>query len=269
MSSEHNLQEIIHRMKQLNLDTSHLVEAQEELQIIERPWLSRLQNGFAKHIRFLKGEIDETMEMVQLLKKGNLTAKEKQTVKTQLLDFAKILPAGFIAATNAVLPIPGTSLFTPLILQKMGLLPTQWNEAHILHLLQQEESNLRSQGLIDLAEQIQKVSDSIHAQSYSRSQNMSLLLHWDANGNGIWDEDEIAAYQKECQRTCEFAKQDPHSNSWYIQQNGLVFGPTTFDRLPKIDAELLVRYQSKTKWVALNDLSDVAHLRSDICLGQQ
>ena len=113
---------ITNKMKALGLDTSHLDEIQEELSILERPWLSKIKYSVKKHYSHLKGEMFESLEMTSLLRKGvnNLSPKERQKIKSQLLDVAKILPAGFIAATNAILPIPFTSVLTPILLQKWG-----------------------------------------------------------------------------------------------------------------------------------------------------
>ena len=242
-------------MKAMGLDTSHLDEVQEELSILERPWMAKIKHALRKNYRHVKGEMLESLEMTSLLRKGvhNLTAKEKEKIRTQLLDFAKVLPAGFIAAANAVLPIPFTSVLTPMLLQKMGLLPSRWNEARILHLLQEEEEMLRSRGLLQLASSVHKIYDSIEMDAYNRERHLSLLLHWDENENGLWDQDEIEAYQAECVKMKSLSLQQGHTRNWFISQNGLVFGPTTFDDLPEDDPDLLVKFGTKTKWVALLD----------------
>ncbi len=249
------IQEITKKMKSLGLDTSHLDEVQEELSILRRPWLAKIKYSFKKHFTHVKGEMVESLEMTTLLRKGvhNLNAKEKEKIRSQLLDFAKVLPAGFIAASNAVLPIPFTSILTPMLLQKMGLLPSRWNEARILHLLQEEEEILRSRGLLHLADSLHKVHDTIEEEAHIRERHLSLLLHWDENQNGVWDEEEIQAYKAECLTTRNLSQTQGHNRNWFISQNGLVFGPTTFDELPKDDPDLLVKFGIKTKWVALLD----------------
>ena len=246
---------ITNKMKALGLDTSHLDEIQEELSILERPWLSKIKYSVKKHYSHLKGEMFESLEMTSLLRKGvnNLSPKERQKIKSQLLDVAKVLPAGFIAATNAILPIPFTSVLTPILLQKMGLLPSRWNESRILHLLQEEEEQLRSRGLLQLADSLHKVHDSIEDDANARETHLSLLLHWDQNQNGQWDEEEIQAYQDECKRTKLLSTEQGHTRKWFISQNGLVFGPTTFDELPEDDPDLLVKFAAQTKWVSLMD----------------
>lgn len=248
-------------MKAIGLDTSHLDEVQEELSILQRPWLAKIKYSLKKHFTHVKGEMVESLEMTSLLRKGvgNLNQKEKEKIRTQLLDFAKVVPAGLFAATNAILPIPFTSLLTPMLLQKMGLLPSRWKEARILHLLQEEEEMLRSRGLLQLADSLHKLHDSIEEEAYLRERHLSLLLHWDENQNGEWDEDEIQAYQAECSKTKELSQNHEHIRNWFISQNGLVFGPTTFDELPKDDPDLLVKFGIKTKWVALMDCLSTKH----------
>lgn len=249
------IKQITEKMKAIGLDTSHLDEIQEELSILQRPWLAKIKYSVKKHLTHVKGEVFESVEMTKLLRKGvtNLNAKEKEIIRAQLLDFAKIIPAGFIAASNAILPIPFTSVLTPMLLQKMGLLPSRWNEAHILHLLQEEEENLRSRGLLQLANSIHKVHDSIEEDAVVREKHLSLLLHWDENQNGQWDQEEIAAYQAECAKIHSLTQTHGYTRNWFLSQNGLVFGPTTFDTLPKDDQELLIKFGTQTKWVALMD----------------
>ena len=53
--------------------------------------------------------------------------------KSQLSNLFRLVPAGLIAAANAVLPIPGTSMLTPMLLKKAKLLPSRWREAHMLN----------------------------------------------------------------------------------------------------------------------------------------
>jgi hypothetical protein len=79
------------------------------------------------------------------------------------------------------------------------------------------------------------------------------LLHWDQNQNGQWDPKEIQAYQDECHRSKELSQKQGHIRKWFISQNGLVFGPITFDKLPEDDPDLLVKFAAQTKWVALVD----------------
>jgi hypothetical protein len=265
--SSEELQQILQKMDSIGLDTSHINGLNTEMQALKEPWLVRIKSGFLKQLGHIRGEYRETGDLAALLNKGikeKLSKEERSIVHTQLLDFMKVLPAGLFAAANAALPIPGTSLLTPLILQKSGLLPSRWKESHILYLLQTEEQKLRKQGLTELAEEIEDLRHSIELESDERDENLSLLLHWDANQNGKWDAEERQAYQNEIKKVCTLAKKHAHKQRWYVLEEGMVFGPTTFSKLPVDDNSMLVRFDSKCKWVALSDLTDVAHLRGQI-----
>ena len=262
--SSEDLQHILAKMDSFGLETNHIKELNTEMQALKEPWLVRIKSGFLNQLKLLKGEYKETGDLAALLNKSlkePLTLEERSKVQAQLFDFMKVLPAGLFAAVNAALPIPGTSIFTPLILQKSGLMPSRWKEAHILHLLQQEEINLRKQGLSELAIEMEDIRHKIELEADQRNDNMSLLLHWDSNNNGQWDESEQKAYLNEVQKVTTLAKRYAHKLRWYVLEQGLVFGPTTFSRLPVDDSTMLIRFDSKCKWVALSDLSDVAHLR--------
>ena len=111
-------------------------------------------------------------------------------MRSQMLDLLKVVPAGLIAATNSVLPVPGTSMLTPWLLVKLGLMPSRWREAHVLSQLQQESKRLRDQGFVDAAADIDALRHSIEDEADRREvaeREASLLTHWDANQNGVWD----------------------------------------------------------------------------------
>ena len=259
-----NLEYIIQKMNDLGLETAHIHDLQNELVAIREPWLKRVTSTLSKHWRFVQGEVSETGDLAALLNKGlrtKLNKEEKRKVQDQLIDFLKVFPAGAFATANAVLPIPGTSLLTPILLQKAGLLPSQWQEAHLLNLLQKEEYALRSQGHRAIAKQFEELQNTLKIQAQDREKHVSLLLHWDENQNGEWDDEERTAYQRELEQIKEWATIHQHTLKWYVLQSGLVFGPTTFARLPKNDSEMLIRFDTKSKWVALSDLNDVEHLR--------
>lgn len=263
--SQDELLTIIHKMKEMGLETKHIRDIEVELKVLKEPWLARVKASLFKHWRLLVGEYQETEDLANLINKGireELSKEERIVVQAQILDFLKVIPASFFAALNVVLPIPGTSFLTPLILQKAGLLPSRWQEAHMLSMLQKEERKLRSEGFFMIASSIEELRTCIEMESDARQKHLSLLLHWDLNQNGQWDPEERRAYQEEVTKINTLAAKHCHKHSWYIMQSGFVFGPTSFSRLPKEDPNLLVRFDTKTKWVALCDLTDVEHLRN-------
>ena len=263
-TNSEDLQYIVEKMDGLGLNTDHVEALQRELCALKEPWLQRIQSSLSKHWTFLREEIKETGELALLLNKSiktDLSEEEKGRVKSQLMDFLKLFPAGCFASANAILPIPGTSMLTPLVLQKAGLLPSQWHSARIVSLLQEEEKQLRKKGHTSIATQLEQTRLNIVREDQERQKHYSLLLHWDLNKNGKWDPDELELYKQEVEKVKALAVDHQHQSKWYVLQSGMVFGPTTFARLPVDDSEMLVCFESQSKWVNLSDLTDVAHLR--------
>ena len=87
-------------------------------------------------------------------------------------------------------PIPGTSVFTPWLLARLGLMPSRWREAHLLDQLRKEAARLRQAGHSEQAKRVSRLGSDLEAEANARERaahEASLLTHWDANQNGIWE----------------------------------------------------------------------------------
>ncbi len=266
----HNLcQALEHR----GIDTATLRDLQQELDVVERPpgLLGRLRDKIASAIgrqwSHVWGEVTESGEALtliarQLRGKEPLSPEETDMVKAQLLDFFRLVPAGMFAAANASLPIPGTSVLTPVALQRMGLLPSRWREARVLAILQKESKRLSEEGHSNAAGEVEALRRHIAAEADAREdvgRNADLLSHWDANQNNIWDEDEILAYREELARSRGMLFSHGTQKRWYMQYKGQVFGPVRasglVDQVADLDDDLLICYDGETGWVDLKDFA--------------
>lgn len=92
----------------------------------------------------------------------------------------------------------------------------------------------------------------IRTESDSRNQMCNLLQIWDDNKNGIWDPEEIEAYNNEVCLVHQHLEFDKPKRQWYILQDGFVFGPTS---LPESfeNTEALISFGGQTRWVRLKD----------------
>ena len=62
--------------------------------------------------------------------------------------------AGILAAANSTFPVPGTGLLTPWLLQRLGLMPSRWREAHLLLQLFKDCCQVTAPGVLFIAEAI-------------------------------------------------------------------------------------------------------------------
>lgn len=251
-------------------EAAELRELQDELDALERPpgllrrLSSKAREVAAQQWANLVGELRESGEAMQLITasmrgKKQLTEEERDKVRAQLLDLVRVFPAGIIAVANSAFPIPGTGLFTPWILLRLGLMPSHWREAHLVEQLRKQQRELSAAGRRDQAERIGAMADRIEHEAEERDRvrhESELLTCWDKNQNGQWDPEEIEAYLKELARVRELARTQAARKEWYFSEQGEVYGAERLSEL-EWDAEqeshatLLVCFAGKTGWVSL------------------
>jgi hypothetical protein len=256
-------------------DTTALLEIRLELELMERPpsLVTRMTQAAraaaSRHWSNLVGELGESREamsiIVTVMRGGEVTPSDRDKVRAQMLDLVRLFPAGIIAAANSAFPIPGTGLFTPWILAKLGLMPSRWREAHLLEQLRKERDHLRATGHGAEADAIEELRQQIEhdvEEKEQAGQNATVLTHWDRNRNGSWDPDEIVEYLAELERVRRFAKKFAHRKQWFLETEGEIFGAlrlnevcTDADCCDHLeDDSILVCFDGKSGWVALPDL---------------
>jgi hypothetical protein len=256
-------------------DTRALLEIRVEMELIDRPpgLITRMtqaaKKAASKHWGNLVGELSESKEAMAIIMaqmKGEpVSAADRDKVRAQMVDLVKLFPAGLIAAANSAFPVPGTGLFTPWILSRLGLMPSRWREAHLLDTLIKERDRLRADGRSREADELDKLRAQLEhdvEEKEEAAKNAGLLTHWDRNRNGEWDADEIAEYKQELEKLRGVAMRFSHRKHWFLETEGEIFGPLRLSELSEDpdckghleDDDLLVCYDGKSGWVALPDL---------------
>lgn len=261
--------EVAEAIEHAGLDADELRVLQDEMDALERPpglfkrMTQKARDTAGRQWKHLMGELQESKEamglIVQRVQGGNLSDDEMDKVRAQLVDLVKVFPAGLIAAANSAFPVPGTSVFTPWILARLGLMPSRWREAHLMETLLKEQQRLREAGFDNLADKLAHVRKRLEQEAEQRDtvgQAVRVLTHWDANQNGIWDEEEKREYLAELDRMRALANRHRMRKRWFLEHEGEVFGPIRLNEItgePGAD-ELLVCYEDQTGWVALPDV---------------
>lgn len=256
-------------------DTRALLEIRVEMELIDRPpsLVTRMtkaaRQAASRHWGNLVGELSESKEAMGIImarmKGADVSAAQRDKVRAQMLDLVKLFPAGLIAAANSAFPVPGTGLFTPWILSKLGLMPSRWREAHLLETLKKERDRLRATGHGEEADALEELRQQLQHDVEEKEQaarNATLLTHWDRNQNGAWDPDEIAEYTRELEKLRGVAMRHSHKKHWFLETEGEIFGPLRLSELSEDpdccdhlhDDDLLICYDGKSGWVALPDL---------------
>ena len=252
------------------VDVTALRPLQAELDLVQHPGAirslsQRALDAAKRQWSHVVGEARESRQMLGLLVtravKGSLTPEESAQVREQLADMFKLVPASIIAATNGTLPLPGTSLLTPMILQKLRLLPSRWREAHVLDELQRQAEQLRAAGRIEAAEEVEALQHQLEDEADARAaaaEQRWLLAHWDADGNGVLDEDELDIYRAEVAAVRHWVSTKGPLKRWFVSYDGQVLGPMRFADVRGLPEPLgvLVCFDGKSGWVALSDVQD-------------
>lgn len=243
-----------------------LRELSVELEILEHPpGLLRRVSLRARELaaaqwQHFVGELQESREaMVLIRERGEreLTPEEREIVRDQLLDLVRLFPAGLIAALNSALPVPGTSVLTPWLLVKLGLMPSRWRESHLLDQLRRQRELLANTGHAAQAERIDEILQHLETEAEQREmirREAVLLTHWDSNRNGVWDEDELDAYTREVTKVRSLLVTHAARKRWFFELDGEVYGAARLSDLDDLKAaakSLLICFDGKTGWVAL------------------
>ncbi len=261
--------ELAEHLHAQGVDVSALRPLQAELDLVQHPEAVRTLSQRAmdtarRQWSHVVGEARESRQMLRLLlaraQRGALSPEEAAQVREQLADVFRLVPASIIAATNGTLPIPGTSLLTPLILQKLRLLPSRWREAHVLSELQRQAEQLRAAGRTEAAEEVEALQHELEHEADARAaaaEQRWLLAHWDADGNGVLDEDELEIYRAEVAGLRRLADTRGPEKRWFVSYDGQVLGPLRLSEVLGLPdpVGVLVCFDGKSGWVALADLA--------------
>jgi len=268
--TEPSLSVIADELEAAGYPVAGLREIQAELDCLDQPpgFWSRLsrdtRESAARHWAFVLGELHESAEAAAILGRSVTTpsqvnAEDRDKLRSQLLDLIRAVPAAIVAAANAALPIPCTSLATPWLLHRLGVMPSHWREAHLLDSLQSEVDNLRQVGLPGHAKKLEDIRAEIKDEAITRERvehDARLLTHWDANNDGQWDESERAAYRTAVDLLSTRVRRSSTRRSWYLLHEGGVFGPVRLSNFltGEHEPDLLVCWEGRSGWVALSDL---------------
>jgi hypothetical protein len=251
------------------IDAGELLELQDELDAVKHPpgWFRRMRAGLMEFAnrqwRHLWGELQESAELAGILRRAvageAISPVERDKVRAQVLDLLRVAPAGLVSLAVEAIPVPGTSVVTPWILVKLGLMPSRWREAHLLEGLKHEAARLRVQHHVAEADELDALRVTITRECEERERmahEAALLGWWDADGDGEWDPPERVAYDAAVETLRVAAAEGGHSRRWFLCDRKHVFGPLRLAELRGVEIEghLMVRLEGVRGWVCLGDV---------------
>lgn len=238
-------------------DAAPLRALADEAAALERPpgALSRALGGLreaaARQWARLLGELQESREaaaLVGVAVRGDrlLSADERDRVRAQMADLVKAFPAGVIAAVGAVAPLPGSAMVTPWLLEKLGLMPSRWREAHLLERVRKYEAALRAEGRGAAADRVAALQAALAQESQARA---ALPTPEQRAGS---------EYTLEVERLRGLVVTEAARRAWFVAFAGQVYGPCRLREIDETMEELLVCWRGESRWVLLRELLKVS-----------
>jgi len=272
------IEDVALRAEANGYDAAVLHELQDELDglnAVPGMW-SRMTTRVAETAKqqwaHIVGELEESAEAMAIVRQamtpGEVVSEaDADKVRTQIFDMIRVVPAAFIAVANAVIPIPGSSMMTPWLLHRLGFMPSRWREAHLIEQLTQEVDRLNNAGLASEATALQTVATDIEACAAQRERvaiDATTLTYWDANDNGVWDDNERAAYADAVSRLTERWRSDFTRKHWFLLHEGVVIGPLRASEIaPQSGPDLLLCWNGQSGWVALAHVLKQLEMQQD------
>ena len=267
-------------------------------------WFSRKRQKLTavlkRQLRYAESEIKETAHLLNVAKsiveQRPVSDEDKELARSQFLDVLKAVPASAVLAGTFMIPLPGAQpILAPLLMEKLGLLPSAWSETEMekeLHDLVEVSSNC---GLADVASGLQDVLSALMAENKKVDElaefiqrNPQWSVFFDENLDQKVSRPELKSLRRRIQITAVEARCAADTKDWYVflSTNGhfspeqtsefrlehsgdTVAGPYTFSVIIsrfQDPVRVLVRRSTEGWWVplghVLNEMDIETHERT-------
>lgn len=267
--ADERLHALIAQLQASGVEVGSLPALQVELDALEEPpglvrGISQRALAFARTqwARVL-AELGETREAGALLQRRlrgeSLSPQDEARLRAQVADLVRLVPASVVCVAIEAVPIPGSSIVTPWVLDRLGLMPSQWREAHLLAALRVEALRLRQSRQDTAAARVEALCRTLTVEAELRARRQlqaDLHILWDDDGSGHWDEAETAAYDRAVAAMRGRLDEEGWSRCWFLWHRGRVFGPVRALELQDQPAAegLLITHDREEGWVVLGAL---------------
>jgi len=232
----------------------------------------RFSAVFSRHVENAGLEAQETAKLVEVarkmfISKETVNRADREAARTQLVDLLKTVPASAVLAGTFLIPVPGAQpILGPLLMEKLGLLPSAWSESDLEKELRDLLSIARRYVLDDVVEELEGLLAQArgHAQRIQEldrfiRDNPDWLVFFDENMDKRISVSELEVLEQRVERLAERAAGSPEAREWYAFFHGrdgsdVVRGPCTFAELEQQFAEkrnVLARCKDEEWWVPL------------------
>jgi len=116
-----------------------------------------------RHILNAEKEVKETAHLLDvarrlLVDREPVSDEDRTLAREQFLDLLKTVPASAVLAGTFLIPVPGAQpVLAPILMDRLGLLPSAWTESEAEKDLRDLVRTAASHGLTDVAEDLREV----------------------------------------------------------------------------------------------------------------
>lgn len=133
--------------------------------------VTRLKAILTRHAQNARTEASETNHLLQVAKallvdRTPISDEDADRAREQLVDVLRTVPATAIIAGTFLIPIPGAQpILAPILMERLGLLPSSWTEGNLENELRDLISIARDQQLTDLQRALENTLEAVRERS--------------------------------------------------------------------------------------------------------
>lgn len=284
MSNKGTTRRTINRLVK-KLEKKGLTEAARRLEevvfrldsaLVGATWLERSSRRvaavFSRHVENAGEEVQQTAQLVDvarrlLVRREQVSRKDREAARSQLLDLLKTVPASAVLAGTFLIPVPGAQpILGPLLMEKLGLLPSAWTESNLEKELRDLLGVARRYLLDDVEDELEKLLEETRGHvrrikdldRFVRA-NPDWMVFFDENLDKKISSAELEILGQRVERLAARAARNPGAQEWYAFFHGkdgsdVVRGPLSFVELEQQFGRrrnVLARSSEEEWWVPL------------------
>ncbi len=263
-----------------------LIPGVEALLSSERLWTRtrrKAANTFRRQGSRVLQEARETLHLAsvgkRLLDGTPVSSQDRRLAREQLLDLLKTFPASAVLVGTFLIPLPGAQpILAPILMEKLGLLPSAWLEERVDEELLDLIEGARRKGLLLVVEKLEELKQQIARHSLRRERVWSFIKEnpqwevlFDENLDQTISDDEVSTIVRDLEGLVDQVQARGEEQCWYLfvgepppsllrrknhdADEEAIVGPLPFDevrRKSQTEPNALIRCGADGAWVPLS-----------------
>lgn len=212
--------------------------------------VTRLKAVLSRHAQNARNEAAETNHLflvatALLVDRTSISDEDADKAREQLVDVLRTVPATAIIAGTFLIPIPGAQpILAPILMERLGLLPSSWTEGNLENELRDLISMAKDQQLADLRHALEVTLEAVRERSGLHKELLRFVaqhpewnIFFDENMDLRVSPEELASLQARVMETARLALHDPTEPQFHLFVNSSSPALVTLEPLSAIHRE--------------------------------